>query len=92
VSNKPVASHAEGAIRGLFGNYTLPDGTPVTPAFTLLVERMRDCTPEWGVAHHGRAGGHDSPPRARDGRDGARPEDRACRFPGPIAGAASTTR
>ena len=47
VSNKPVASHAEGADPCLFGNYTLPDGTPVTPAFTLLEERMRDCTPEW---------------------------------------------
>ena len=31
----------------LFGSYAMPDGTPAKPAFQLLEERVRDCTPEW---------------------------------------------
>ncbi|MDE2117949.1 MAG: molybdopterin oxidoreductase family protein [Betaproteobacteria bacterium] len=46
-SNKPVVTHAEGADPFLFGEFTLPDGTPVKPAFQLLQERVKDYTPEW---------------------------------------------
>ncbi|WP_423460182.1 molybdopterin oxidoreductase family protein [Ottowia sp. VDI28] len=46
-SNQPVADHAEGADPALFGEYRMPDGTPAVPAFQLLEERVRDCTPEW---------------------------------------------
>jgi anaerobic selenocysteine-containing dehydrogenase len=50
-SDRPVADHAEGSDPRLFGSYTMPDGplqgTPVKPAFQLLAERVRDCTPEW---------------------------------------------
>lgn len=46
-SGKPVADHAEGSDPALFGNFHMPDGTPAKPAFQLLEERVRDCTPEW---------------------------------------------
>ena len=36
-----------GADPRLTGHYALPDGTPVKPAFQLLVDRVADCTPEW---------------------------------------------
>ncbi len=47
---KPVPDHAEGADPALFGRYTMPDGTKVAPAFQLLEERVRECTPEWAEA------------------------------------------
>ncbi len=47
LSNQAVADHTEGADPVLFGSYTLPDGTPVKPAFQLLTERVADCSPEW---------------------------------------------
>jgi sulfite dehydrogenase (quinone) subunit SoeA len=47
LQGRTVADHSEGADPALFGRYALPDGTPVTPAFQLLEERVRDCTPEW---------------------------------------------
>ena len=43
----PVADHTEGADPKLFGTFTMPDGTAAKPAFQLLEERVRDCTPEW---------------------------------------------
>ncbi len=46
-SDKPVVTHAEGADPFLFGEFELPDGTPVKPAFQLLQERVKDYTPEW---------------------------------------------
>ena len=46
-SGKPVADHAEGSDPALFGDFHMPDGTPAKPAFQLLEERVRDCTPEW---------------------------------------------
>ena len=46
-SDQPVADHIEGSDPRLFGSYTMPDGTPVKPAFQLLEERVHDCTPEW---------------------------------------------
>ncbi|MFO1304777.1 MAG: molybdopterin oxidoreductase family protein [Burkholderiales bacterium] len=42
-----VPDHAEGADPALLGRYALPDGTPVSPAFQLLVNRVASCTPEW---------------------------------------------
>ena len=46
-SGGPVQNHAEGAEPALEGDYRLADGTPVTPAYALLRERLRECTPEW---------------------------------------------
>jgi sulfite dehydrogenase (quinone) subunit SoeA len=46
-SGKPVADHAEGSDPALFGEFRMPDGTTAKPAFQLLEERVRDCTPEW---------------------------------------------
>ncbi len=46
-SGKAVADHAEGSDPALFGEFQMPDGTPAKPAFQLLEERVRDCTPEW---------------------------------------------
>lgn len=51
LTNRPVASHTEGADPLLFGEFTLPDGEhtggKVKPAFELLAERVRTCTPQW---------------------------------------------
>jgi sulfite dehydrogenase (quinone) subunit SoeA len=51
LQNRPVADHTEFADPALFGAYNMPsgphEGTPVKPAFQLLEERVRDCTPEW---------------------------------------------
>ena len=41
---------ADGCDPALEGNYTLADGTRVTPAFQLLRERVASCTPEWAAA------------------------------------------
>lgn len=49
-TNRVVPTHAEGADPRLRGRFTLPDGTPVTPAFQLLAERVAPCTPEWAAA------------------------------------------
>jgi anaerobic selenocysteine-containing dehydrogenase len=46
-TNKPVITHSEGADPYLFGEFKLPDGVPVKPAFQLLQERVKDYTPEW---------------------------------------------
>ncbi len=46
-SDAAVADHDEGTDPRLFGAYRMSDGTPVKPAFQLLEERVRDCTPEW---------------------------------------------
>ena len=48
-TNKPVITHKEGADPYLFGEFSLPDGTPVKPAFQLLRERVKDYTPEWAA-------------------------------------------
>ncbi|MCX7902022.1 MAG: molybdopterin-dependent oxidoreductase, partial [Burkholderiaceae bacterium] len=50
ISNRPVRTHTEGADPYLLGEFRLPDGTPVKPAFQLLHERVRDYTPEWASA------------------------------------------
>ena len=46
-TQRAVASHAPGAEAEILGAFRLDDGRPVKPAFQLLEERMRDCTPEW---------------------------------------------
>ncbi|MEW6165208.1 MAG: molybdopterin oxidoreductase family protein [Pseudomonadota bacterium] len=45
-TNKPVITHAEGADPFLRGEFDL-NGTPVKPSFQLLMERVKDYTPEW---------------------------------------------
>ena len=42
-----VASHAAGADPELLGEYRLRDGKPVKPAFQLIADGVRHCTPEW---------------------------------------------
>jgi len=44
---KAVQTHSEGADPRLMGEFTLEDGTPVKPGFQLLVDRVKDYTPEW---------------------------------------------
>jgi len=45
--DKAVQTHSEGADPRLMGEFTLEDGTPVKPGFQLLVDRVKDYTPEW---------------------------------------------
>jgi len=47
LTNQPVGDHTKAADPALFGSFTMPDGTPVKPAFQLLKERVYECTPEW---------------------------------------------
>jgi anaerobic selenocysteine-containing dehydrogenase len=46
-SNGPVLSHTPDSDPALFGQFTLPEGTRVQPAFQLLAERVAPHTPEW---------------------------------------------
>jgi anaerobic selenocysteine-containing dehydrogenase len=46
-TNKPVVTHADGADPFLLGEFKMKDGTPVKPSFQLLLERVKDYTPEW---------------------------------------------
>ncbi|MCW9047120.1 MAG: molybdopterin-dependent oxidoreductase, partial [Gammaproteobacteria bacterium] len=46
-TNKAVRTHTEGADPFLMGEFTMPDGTPVKPAFQLLKESVEEYTPEW---------------------------------------------
>ena len=48
-TGREVLHHTAGARPALDGRYTLADGTPVAPSFTLLRERMAPCTPEWAA-------------------------------------------
>jgi anaerobic selenocysteine-containing dehydrogenase len=47
--NKAVQTHSEGSDPRLMGEFTLEDGTPVKPSFQLLVDRVKDYTPEWAA-------------------------------------------
>ena len=47
LSGRAVPNHTPGADPALLGAYRLEDGTPVKPAFQLLLERVREYTPEW---------------------------------------------
>jgi anaerobic selenocysteine-containing dehydrogenase len=49
-SGQAVRNHADGAEPALEGEYRLGNGTPVKPAFSLLRERLAECTPEWAAA------------------------------------------
>ncbi len=46
-SKRAVVNHAPDADPALLGSYRLDDGTPVKPAFQLLLERVKEYTPEW---------------------------------------------
>jgi anaerobic selenocysteine-containing dehydrogenase len=54
IANRAVAAYPEGIAEGadpaLEGRFTLADGTRVAPAFQLLIDRVRDCTPAWAAA------------------------------------------
>ncbi len=45
--NSAVQTHSQNADPYLLGEFQLEDGTPVKPAFQLLVDRVKDYTPEW---------------------------------------------
>ena len=47
ITDKEVITHTESADPHLLGEFKLADGTPVKPAFQLLVERVKEYTPEW---------------------------------------------
>ncbi|BAV32843.1 formate dehydrogenase [Sulfuricaulis limicola] len=49
-ADKAVVTHTPGVDPFLRGEFALPDGTKVKPAFQLLVERVKDYTPEWASA------------------------------------------
>ena len=48
-SERPVTTHSEGADPRLLGEFQLDDGTPVKPSFQLLVDRVKEYTPEWAA-------------------------------------------
>ncbi len=45
--DKPISTHTPGADPYFLGEFKLDDGTPVKPAFQLLVDRVKDYTAEW---------------------------------------------
>jgi anaerobic selenocysteine-containing dehydrogenase len=47
--DRPISMHTAGSDPYLLGEFTLDDGTPVKPAFQLLVERVRNYTAEWAA-------------------------------------------
>jgi len=47
--NKCISMHTEGADPYLLGEFTLSNGTPVKPAFQLLVDRVKEYTVEWAA-------------------------------------------
>jgi anaerobic selenocysteine-containing dehydrogenase len=49
LTDQAVADHAEGTDPALLGTFELADGTPVAPAFQLLVQRVSSFTPEWAA-------------------------------------------
>ena len=49
LSGKLVPTHTDGADPCLRGTFALADGTVVRPAFQLLVDRVRQYTPEWAA-------------------------------------------
>jgi anaerobic selenocysteine-containing dehydrogenase len=48
-SDRAVVNRSADADPYLLGSFQLADGTPVKPAFQLLVERVKDYTPEWAA-------------------------------------------
>lgn len=49
-SGRAVPDHTPDADPALLGTYRLDDGTPVKPAFQLLMERVGEYTPQWAEA------------------------------------------
>ncbi|MFN7087875.1 MAG: molybdopterin oxidoreductase family protein [Burkholderiales bacterium] len=49
-TQSPVTCHTVGADPHLLGEFRLADGTPVKPVFQLLMDRVREYTPEWAAA------------------------------------------
>ena len=47
--NKPISMHTPGSDPYLLGEFKLDDGTPVKPAFQLLVDRVKDYTADWAA-------------------------------------------
>jgi len=47
--NGAMRTHTEGADPFLLGEFAMPNGRKVKPAFQLLEERVRDYTPEWAA-------------------------------------------
>ena len=47
LSDQAVADHTEGADPALLGRFTMVNGASAVPAFQLLEERVKACTPEW---------------------------------------------
>src|SRR5581483_9952304 len=47
ISDRAVPNHAAGADPYLAGEFRLPDGKRVKPAFQLLMDRVKQYTPEW---------------------------------------------
>jgi anaerobic selenocysteine-containing dehydrogenase len=45
--NRAVITHTDGCDPRLLGEFTLEDGTPVKPAFQMLVDQVKEYTPEW---------------------------------------------
>ncbi|GMQ83426.1 MAG: molybdopterin oxidoreductase family protein [Gammaproteobacteria bacterium] len=45
--DKPISTHTPGADPYFLGEFKLEDGTPVKPAFQLLVDRVKEYTAEW---------------------------------------------
>mgnify|MGYP001574143147 FL=1 len=46
---KAVITHSPDADPRLLGEFELSDGTPVKPSFQLLVDRVKEYTPEWAA-------------------------------------------
>ena len=49
LQDKPIRTHGKDADPFLLGEFTMPDGTKVKPAFQLLKERCDQYTPEWAA-------------------------------------------
>ncbi len=49
LNNQAVRTHTKGADPFLLGEFTLEDGTLVKPAFQMLVDQVKDYTPEWAA-------------------------------------------
>ena len=49
LTNKAVRTHTKGADPYLLGEFTLEDGTKVKPAFQMLVDQVKDYTPDWAA-------------------------------------------
>jgi len=47
LSNKAVVTHTDGVEPRLLGEFQLDDGTPVKPAFQMLVDQVAEYSPEW---------------------------------------------